>query len=211
MKEVAKTLGDTLTRLYPESTLIEYLLSAKSPVLMTVEEYIKIHSTIPLIKLYAGNNVIYATFFFCWSRFLISVQTFNSLKIKMRMQDSWIKTIIYFRVFTISKKRLLFMGYMKFVSEIAKLITYTNFIRMVYFPFFLLFFFSFAKSAGQAWSLRRTGGIRFETVLPCTLINPKGFLSALIPGYCTIHSNEANWCANAGRYYWILWSSREFQ
>ena len=69
MQEVMRSLGDKLTRLYPESTLLEYLLNAESPVLLTVEKYLDIHASVPLVNLYSGNNVI--------SVFIISVKIFS--------------------------------------------------------------------------------------------------------------------------------------
>ncbi|KAK9307288.1 hypothetical protein QLX08_002312 [Tetragonisca angustula] len=53
MQEVMRSLGDKLTRLYPESTLLEYLLNAESPVLLTVEKYLDIHASVPLVNLYS--------------------------------------------------------------------------------------------------------------------------------------------------------------
>ncbi|XP_050487373.1 uncharacterized protein LOC126871990 [Bombus huntii] len=58
IQEVIRSLSDKLTRLYPESTLLEYLLNAESPVILTVEEYLNIYSTVPFINLYSGNNII---------------------------------------------------------------------------------------------------------------------------------------------------------
>ncbi|KAK1133120.1 hypothetical protein K0M31_014478 [Melipona bicolor] len=54
MQEVIRSLGDKLARLYPESTLLEYLLNAKSPVLLTVEKYLDIYASVPFINLYSG-------------------------------------------------------------------------------------------------------------------------------------------------------------
>nr|XP_012137423.1 PREDICTED: uncharacterized protein LOC105662071 [Megachile rotundata] len=61
MKDVVNNLGEQLLRVLPESTLIEYLLNAKSHVLLTVENYLNIHCTIPFINLYQGNT----SFFNC--------------------------------------------------------------------------------------------------------------------------------------------------
>ncbi|KOX80794.1 hypothetical protein WN51_03856, partial [Melipona quadrifasciata] len=58
MQEVIRSSGDKLARLYPESTLLEYLLNAKSPVLLTVEKYLDIYASVPFVNLYSGNNVI---------------------------------------------------------------------------------------------------------------------------------------------------------
>lgn len=56
MNEVIKTMNDQIARLYPESTLLEYLLNAENPVLLSIEEYLKISSSVPLINLYSGNQ-----------------------------------------------------------------------------------------------------------------------------------------------------------
>ncbi|XP_076762714.1 uncharacterized protein LOC143430368 [Xylocopa sonorina] len=42
MDEVMRNIHNRIARLYPESTLLEYLLNVKSPVLLTVEEYLQI-------------------------------------------------------------------------------------------------------------------------------------------------------------------------
>ncbi|CAL7949875.1 unnamed protein product [Xylocopa violacea] len=55
MDEVMRNVNNRIARLYPESTLLEYLLNVKSPVFLTVEEYLRLHSTIPLINLYADT------------------------------------------------------------------------------------------------------------------------------------------------------------
>ncbi|XP_017752597.1 PREDICTED: uncharacterized protein C7orf62 homolog [Eufriesea mexicana] len=55
MNEVVKTMNDQITRLYPESTLLEYLLNAESPVLLSIEEYLKISSSVPFINLYSDT------------------------------------------------------------------------------------------------------------------------------------------------------------
>lgn len=59
MQEVIRSLVNKLARLYPESTLLEYLLNAESPVLLTVKKYLDIYASVPLINLYSGNNVIF--------------------------------------------------------------------------------------------------------------------------------------------------------
>lgn len=56
MNEVIKTMNDQIARLYPESTLLEYLLNAENPGLLSIEEYLKISSSVPLINLYSGNQ-----------------------------------------------------------------------------------------------------------------------------------------------------------
>ncbi|XP_026670823.1 uncharacterized protein LOC108626702 [Ceratina calcarata] len=56
MKDVVRNLNDKISRLYPESTLLEYLLNIDSPVLLTVKEYLKVYSSVPLVNLYSGNT-----------------------------------------------------------------------------------------------------------------------------------------------------------
>ncbi|KOC64861.1 hypothetical protein WH47_00364 [Habropoda laboriosa] len=59
IKEVIRNINDKIARLYPESTLLEYLLNANSPVILTVEEYLKIFSSVPFISLYSGNKTTF--------------------------------------------------------------------------------------------------------------------------------------------------------
>lgn len=71
MQDVVSNMGDTITRVLPESTVIEYLLNAKASVLLSVEEYLKRHSKVPFINLYQGNNI--ASFLKLFPRFLSAV------------------------------------------------------------------------------------------------------------------------------------------
>ncbi|XP_043277377.1 uncharacterized protein [Venturia canescens] len=85
--EVLKSLGDENDQRYlPESTLIEFLLKSKSSILRDIREYVELARIVPHIKLYNGNGSI-------------------STKIKKRR----LKTIIYLRICTISKKRFLYV------------------------------------------------------------------------------------------------------
>ncbi|XP_043255333.1 testis-expressed protein 47-like [Colletes gigas] len=52
MKDVVRNISDEVSRLFPESTVLQYLLNAHSPVLLTAKEFLKIHSTVPFVNLY---------------------------------------------------------------------------------------------------------------------------------------------------------------
>ncbi|XP_076666017.1 uncharacterized protein LOC143367749 isoform X2 [Andrena cerasifolii] len=55
MTDVVRNLSDKISRMFPESTVLEYLLNAKHSVFLTVEDYIKIHATVPFIHLYQDS------------------------------------------------------------------------------------------------------------------------------------------------------------
>ncbi|XP_034176942.1 testis-expressed protein 47 isoform X1 [Osmia lignaria lignaria] len=55
MQDVVSNMGDAVTRVLPESTVIEYLLNAKTTILLSVEEYLKVHSKVPFINLYQDS------------------------------------------------------------------------------------------------------------------------------------------------------------
>lgn len=55
MNEVVKTLNEKFVPYYPESTLLEYLLNIRHPVILTIDDYLKIFSVTPTINLYPGN------------------------------------------------------------------------------------------------------------------------------------------------------------
>ncbi|PBC31653.1 hypothetical protein APICC_02223 [Apis cerana cerana] len=52
MNEVVKTLNEKFVPYYPESTLLEYLLNIRHPVILTIDDYLKIFSVTPTINLY---------------------------------------------------------------------------------------------------------------------------------------------------------------
>lgn len=56
MMEVVRNLSYKVARYFPASTVVEYLLNADSPVLMSIEEYLRLHSSVPFINLYHGNS-----------------------------------------------------------------------------------------------------------------------------------------------------------
>ncbi|XP_050464909.1 uncharacterized protein LOC126858542 [Cataglyphis hispanica] len=52
-----KKLGDRVARYLPESTVFEFLLSIKSPVLKTIEEHLQIYSDVSPSAFWDDNNV----------------------------------------------------------------------------------------------------------------------------------------------------------
>ncbi|XP_026296515.1 LOW QUALITY PROTEIN: uncharacterized protein LOC113218775 [Apis mellifera] len=52
MNEVVKTLNEKFVPYYPESTLLEYLLNIRHPVILTIDDYLNIFSITPTINLY---------------------------------------------------------------------------------------------------------------------------------------------------------------
>lgn len=164
MKDVVRNLSDKISRMFPESTVLEYLLNAKNSVFLTVEDYIKIHATVPFIHLYQGNSTVLTANFFWGNLKLRSLN--SSLDPKRSMGANLIRWslnkngYLFQSIYNIKKTSpFCFTGYMKFLSDVAKLITYTNSIRMVLF---------LAKAAGQTRSFRRNRRYTAETVLPCT-------------------------------------------
>ncbi|CAK9808337.1 Testis-expressed protein 47 [Anthophora plagiata] len=55
IKEIIRNINDKISRLYPESTLLEYLLNANNSVILTVEKYLEIFSAVPFISLYSDR------------------------------------------------------------------------------------------------------------------------------------------------------------
>ncbi|XP_053985153.1 testis-expressed protein 47-like [Hylaeus volcanicus] len=53
MKDVVRNISGNVARLFPESTVLEYLLNVNCPVLFTAEEFLKVYATVPLVNLYS--------------------------------------------------------------------------------------------------------------------------------------------------------------
>ncbi|CAK9813836.1 hypothetical protein ANTQUA_LOCUS7784 [Anthophora quadrimaculata] len=68
IKEVIRNINDKISRLYPESTLLEYLLNANNPVIMTVEKYLEIFSAVPFISLYSEYLQYQKNVSFLWDK-----------------------------------------------------------------------------------------------------------------------------------------------
>ncbi|KAL2729040.1 hypothetical protein V1478_006672 [Vespula squamosa] len=55
--EILFNLNEKVPQYLPESTVLEFLLNAKSSVLKTVEDYLHIYSDVPFIEFYDGNRI----------------------------------------------------------------------------------------------------------------------------------------------------------
>lgn len=56
VQDVLQNLGDKAAQYLPESTVLEFLLNVKSPVLKTVEEYLQMYSDTTPSAFWDGNN-----------------------------------------------------------------------------------------------------------------------------------------------------------
>ncbi|XP_067210655.1 uncharacterized protein [Linepithema humile] len=56
VQDVLQNLGDKAARYLPESTVLEFLLNVKSPVLKTVEDHLQMYSDMSPSTFWDGNN-----------------------------------------------------------------------------------------------------------------------------------------------------------
>lgn len=62
IQDVLWNLGNNAAQYLPESTVLEFLLSVNSPVLKTVEEYLRMYSDMSSSAFWDGKNNIYVYF-----------------------------------------------------------------------------------------------------------------------------------------------------
>lgn len=55
-EEILQNLREKAQRYLPESTVLEFLMNVKSPMLKDIREYVDLAELVPFIRLYNGND-----------------------------------------------------------------------------------------------------------------------------------------------------------